>query len=164
MRGAHPARAADPVRAAHPVTSGAGGGSGRGDGHGDGTAAGACPCGTDAATDVAGGKGKALILRAPHERPHRFGAPRRELSGITEKVLASHLREPESDAIVHRGEHDGTPPRVESSLTPGGHGARRGAGTAGHGGRAHVPQPLRGSAAAGEVGVDDDVAPVAGGA
>ncbi|MET8824742.1 helix-turn-helix domain-containing protein [Streptomyces sp. NPDC004610] len=74
-------------------------------------------CGIDAAMDVIGGKWKVLILWALDERPHRFGELRRELPGVTEKVLAAQLRELEADGIVHREEYDEVPPRVEYSLT-----------------------------------------------
>ncbi|MCX5204477.1 helix-turn-helix transcriptional regulator [Streptomyces sp. NBC_00237] len=75
-------------------------------------------CGLDAAVDVIDGKWKVLILWALHERPRRFGATRRELPGISEKVLASQLRELEADLIVHREVYEGTAvPRVEYSLT-----------------------------------------------
>lgn len=75
-------------------------------------------CGIDAAMDVIGGKWKVLILWALHVRPHRFGELRRELPGVTEKVLTDQLRELELDGIVHREVHDEVPPRVEYSLTP----------------------------------------------
>lgn len=75
---------------------------------------GAYICGIDAAMDVIGGKWKALIL---NERACRFGELRRLLPGVTEKVLASHLRELEMDGIVHREVYDEVPPRVEYSLT-----------------------------------------------
>ncbi|MCO6010944.1 helix-turn-helix transcriptional regulator [Actinoallomurus purpureus] len=78
---------------------------------------GAYVCGIDAAMDVIGGKWKVLILWALNERPCRFGELRRYLPGITEKVLASHLRELEEDGIVHREAYDEVPPRVEYSLT-----------------------------------------------
>lgn len=78
---------------------------------------GAYVCGIDAAMDVIGGKWKVLILWVLHERPHRFGALRRALPGVTEKVLAAQLRELEADGIVHREEYDEVPPRVEYSLT-----------------------------------------------
>ncbi|EIV91442.1 helix-turn-helix domain-containing protein [Frankia sp. QA3] len=79
---------------------------------------GAYVCGIDAAMDVIGGRWKVLILWALHERACRFGELRRELTGVTEKVLASHLRELEEDGIVHREAFDEVPPRVEYSLTP----------------------------------------------
>ncbi|TMR29314.1 winged helix-turn-helix transcriptional regulator [Actinomadura geliboluensis] len=77
-------------------------------------------CGIDAAMDVISGKWKGLILWALNERPYRFGELRRELPGVTEKVLAAQLREMERDGIVHREVFDEVPPRVEYSLTPRG--------------------------------------------
>jgi DNA-binding HxlR family transcriptional regulator len=78
-------------------------------------------CGIDAAMEVIGGKWKVLILWALHENPHpRFGELRRLLPGITEKVLASHLREMEADGIVRRVAYDEVPPRVEYALTTDG--------------------------------------------
>ncbi|MFJ2740553.1 winged helix-turn-helix transcriptional regulator [Streptomyces sp. NPDC087440] len=75
-------------------------------------------CGLDAAVDVIDGKWKVLILWALHERPRRFGATRRELPGISEKVLAQQLRELEADLVVHREVYeDAAVPRVEYSLT-----------------------------------------------
>ncbi|MFI5984979.1 winged helix-turn-helix transcriptional regulator [Streptomyces sp. NPDC051555] len=75
-------------------------------------------CGIDAAMDVIGGKWKVLILWALGEAPQRFGALRRLIPGVTEKVLAAQLRELEADGVVHREAHDEVPPRVEYSLTP----------------------------------------------
>ncbi|GAA4238469.1 helix-turn-helix domain-containing protein [Actinomadura meridiana] len=75
-------------------------------------------CGIDAAIDVIGGKWKVLILWALAQRPHRFGELRRELPGITEKVLTAHLRELELDGIVNRKAYAEVPPHVEYSLTP----------------------------------------------
>ncbi|MEU8194360.1 helix-turn-helix domain-containing protein [Microbispora amethystogenes] len=79
---------------------------------------GASVCGLDAAMDVIGGKWKSSILWALNEHACRFGELRRLLPGVTEKVLASHLREMEADGIVHREVYDEVPPRVEYSLTP----------------------------------------------
>ncbi|MDJ0383903.1 helix-turn-helix domain-containing protein [Streptomyces sp. G-G2] len=75
-------------------------------------------CGIDAAMDIIGGKWKVLILWALGEAPHRFGALRRTIPGVTEKVLSAQLRELEADGIVHRAAYDEVPPRVEYSLTP----------------------------------------------
>ncbi|WP_431882007.1 winged helix-turn-helix transcriptional regulator [Micromonospora chalcea] len=78
-------------------------------------------CGIDAAMEVIGGKWKVLILWALHEHPYRrFGELRRLLPGITEKVLAAHLREMEADGVVRRVSYDEVPPRVEYSLTDDG--------------------------------------------
>jgi DNA-binding HxlR family transcriptional regulator len=56
-------------------------------------------CGLDAAIDVIGGKWKALILWALHERPYRFGELRREVEGISEKMLIQCLREMEAGGL-----------------------------------------------------------------
>ncbi|REE96895.1 winged helix-turn-helix transcriptional regulator [Thermomonospora umbrina] len=75
-------------------------------------------CGIDVAMDVIGGKWKVLILWALHEHGAcRFGELRRLLPGVTEKVLAAHLRELETDGVVHREVYDEVPPRVEYTLT-----------------------------------------------
>lgn len=42
------------------------------------------------------------------------------MPGITEKVLAAHLRELEADGVVHRESYQEVPPRVEYSLTAAG--------------------------------------------
>ncbi|MFF2039516.1 winged helix-turn-helix transcriptional regulator [Kitasatospora sp. NPDC058170] len=82
---------------------------------------GAYVCGIDAAMDVIGGKWKVLILWALDERGScRFGELRRLVPGITEKVLAAHLRELEADGVVHREAYEEVPPRVEYSLTEAG--------------------------------------------
>ena len=75
-------------------------------------------CGIDTAMEVIGGRWKVLILWALHEHPcRRFGELRRQLPGVSEKVLASHLREMEADGIVRRVSYDEVPPRVEYRLT-----------------------------------------------
>jgi DNA-binding HxlR family transcriptional regulator len=74
-------------------------------------------CGLDAAADVIGGKWKPRILWALHHGPMRFGELRREVSGVTEKMLIQQLRELESREIVHREVFHQVPPKVEYSLT-----------------------------------------------
>ncbi|EHN79244.1 transcriptional regulator [Streptomyces coelicoflavus ZG0656] len=120
---------------------------------------GAYQCGVDAAIDVIGGKWKVLILWALGEGMHRFGALRRALPGVTEKVLAAQLRELEADGIVHREEYSEVPPRVEYSLTARGVALNEALAPLGAWGRTHV---LNVSPAVGEVGEDDDVALVSG--
>ncbi|MEU0586048.1 helix-turn-helix domain-containing protein [Streptomyces sp. NPDC006132] len=120
-------------------------------------------CGIDAAMDVIGGKWKVLILWALNERPCRFGELRRELPGVTEKVLASHLREMEAAGLVHREAYDEVPPRVEYSLTARGRSLNAALEPLGEWGRANV-LGAGGSPAAGQVREDDDVPLVTGAA
>ncbi|WP_406279638.1 winged helix-turn-helix transcriptional regulator [Embleya sp. NBC_00896] len=75
-------------------------------------------CGLDAAMDVIGGKWKALILWALHSGDRRFGELRREVDGISEKMLIQQLREMEARGIVHREVFHEVPPKVVYSLTP----------------------------------------------
>ncbi len=75
-------------------------------------------CGLDAAVAVVGGKWKALILWALSVQPRRTGELRRELPGISEKVLIQQLRELERDGILERTVHEQVPPKVLCSLTP----------------------------------------------
>jgi len=74
-------------------------------------------CGLDAAADVIGGKWKPRILWALHHGPRRFGELRKDVSGVTEKMLIQQLRELESRDIVHREVFHQVPPKVEYSLT-----------------------------------------------
>ncbi|WP_424190334.1 winged helix-turn-helix transcriptional regulator [Actinokineospora sp. G85] len=65
-----------------------------------------------------GGKWKVLILWALQEdEPVRFGQVRREVPGISERILAMQLRELQKAGLVHREMHHQVPPKVEYSLT-----------------------------------------------
>ncbi|WP_097233409.1 winged helix-turn-helix transcriptional regulator [Streptomyces zhaozhouensis] len=88
--------------------------------------------------DVIGGKWKVLILWALEERPHRFGELRRALPGVSEKVLASHLRELENDRIVRREVRESVPPQVTYSLTALGSSLNEALGPLGAWGQEHV--------------------------
>ncbi|MFJ9691224.1 winged helix-turn-helix transcriptional regulator [Kitasatospora sp. NPDC101183] len=104
-----------------------------------GGAAGTHVCGIDAAMEVIGGKWKVLVIWALSERPHcRFGELRRLVPGITEKVLAAHLRELEADGIVHREAYEEVPPRVEYALTDSGRRLNEALAPLGAWGRRHV--------------------------
>lgn len=48
----------------------------------------------------------------------RFGELKREVSGISQKVLTQTLRELERDGVVTRKIYASVPPKVEYSLTP----------------------------------------------
>lgn len=75
-------------------------------------------CGLDAAMDVISGKWKTLILwELSAQGTRRFAELRRGLPGVSEKMLTQHLREMETDGLVHRRVYPEVPPRVEYSLT-----------------------------------------------
>jgi DNA-binding HxlR family transcriptional regulator len=78
----------------------------------------ACPA--ESTLGIIGGKWKLLILRELLNGISRFGALRRRLSGVSEKVLSQHLRELETDGIIERKIYAEVPPRVEYSLTAAG--------------------------------------------
>ena len=82
-------------------------------------------CPVEAAVDVFGGKWKALILWWLQERTWRFAELRRQLPGITEKMLTQQLRELEEDGIVNRRVYPTVPPKVEYSLTEYGRSLKR---------------------------------------
>jgi DNA-binding HxlR family transcriptional regulator len=89
--------------------------------------------------DVIGGRWKVSILWALEDgRPRRFGELRRMIGGVTEKVLAAHLRELEEDGIVRREDFAEVPPRVEYSLTPRGLSLNAALESLGDWGRANV--------------------------
>ena len=82
-------------------------------------------CPVEAAIDVIGGKWKAQILWWLQQRTWRFAELRRQMPGITEKMLTQQLRELEADGIVSRRVFAMVPPKVEYSLTQYGQSLRR---------------------------------------
>lgn len=75
-----------------------------------------CPVATT--VQLIGSKWKLLILRNLFMRPWRFNELKKDLDGISQKVLTDSLRALESDGIVRRTVFAEVPPRVEYSLTP----------------------------------------------
>lgn len=61
-----------------------------------------------------------LVLCALSERTLRWGELRREVEGISEKMLGSTLRTLAADGLVHRESLPAVPPHVEYRLTPRG--------------------------------------------
>ena len=76
----------------------------------------ACPVATT--VQLIGSKWKLLILRNLFMRPWRFNELRKNLVGISQKVLTDSLRALEEDGIVTRTVYPEVPPRVEYSLSP----------------------------------------------
>ncbi|MFI7343818.1 winged helix-turn-helix transcriptional regulator [Streptomyces sp. NPDC050085] len=58
-----------------------------------------------------------LVLLALDERSFRFGELRREIGGVSEKMLTQTLQTLERDGLVHRDAKPVIPPRVDYSLT-----------------------------------------------
>lgn len=75
-----------------------------------------CPVATTVA--VIGSKWKLLILRNLMARPWRFNELKRNLDGISQKVLTDSLRALEADGILTRTVYAQVPLKVEYALTP----------------------------------------------
>lgn len=74
-----------------------------------------CPVATT--VGLIGSKWKLLILRNLLMRPWRFNELKKNLDGISQKVLTDSLRSMEADGIVSRTVFAEVPPRVEYSLS-----------------------------------------------
>ncbi len=74
-----------------------------------------CPVATT--VQIIGSKWKLLILRNLLTRPWRFNELRKNLEGISQKVLTDSLRSMEEDGIVTRTVYPEVPPRVEYALS-----------------------------------------------
>ena len=74
-----------------------------------------CPVATT--VQIIGSKWKLLILRNLMQRPWRFNELRKDLDGISQKVLTDSLRSLETDGIVTRTVYPEVPPRVEYALS-----------------------------------------------
>ena len=75
----------------------------------------ACPVATT--VRLIGSKWKLLILRNLLARPWRFNELKKNLEGISQKVLTDSLCSLEEDGIVTRTVYPEVPPRVEYSLS-----------------------------------------------
>lgn len=75
----------------------------------------ACPVATT--VQLIGSKWKLLIMRNLLARPWRFNELRKDLDGISQKVLTDSLRSMEQDGIITRTVYPEVPPRVEYALS-----------------------------------------------
>ena len=75
----------------------------------------ACPVATT--VQLIGSKWKLLIMRNLLERPWRFNELKKNLEGVSQKVLTDSLRSMEEDGLVIRTVYAEVPPRVEYALT-----------------------------------------------
>lgn len=74
-----------------------------------------CPVATT--VQIIGSKWKLLVLRNLQARPWRFNELKRDLVGISQKVLTDTLRSMEEDGIITRTVYAEVPPRVEYALS-----------------------------------------------
>ena len=74
-----------------------------------------CPVATT--VTLIGSKWKLLIIRNLLARPWRFNALKKDLDGISQKVLTDNLRSMEEDGLILRTVYPEVPPRVEYSLS-----------------------------------------------
>lgn len=75
----------------------------------------ACPVATT--VQMIGSKWKLLIIRNLMSRPWRFNELKKDLEGISQKVLTDSLRSMEADGIITRTVYPEVPPRVEYALS-----------------------------------------------
>jgi DNA-binding HxlR family transcriptional regulator len=74
-------------------------------------------CTSRAALEDVTGKWASLALLALGEGSHRFGELRRQVEGVSEKMLSQTLRALERDGMVTRTVVSTIPPRVDYALT-----------------------------------------------
>ncbi len=74
-----------------------------------------CPVATTVA--LIGSKWKLLIIRNLLQRPWRFNELKKNLEGISQKVLTDSLRSMEDDGLITRTVYPEVPPRVEYALS-----------------------------------------------
>jgi DNA-binding HxlR family transcriptional regulator len=75
-------------------------------------------CSTRVILDHVMSKWGVLVLSSLSDGTRRWGELRREVGGISEKMLASTLRTLADDGLVRRESFPTVPPHVEYSLTP----------------------------------------------
>ena len=74
-----------------------------------------CPVATT--VQLIGSKWKLLIMRNLLERPWRFNELKKDLEGVSQKVLTDSLRSMEADGLITRTVYPEVPPRVEYALS-----------------------------------------------
>jgi len=74
-------------------------------------------CAFTMACSIIGGKWKPFIIMNLGNSKKRFGQLAASITGISRKVLTSHLNELVADKLVERNAFAETPPRVEYNLT-----------------------------------------------
>ncbi|MFE2751486.1 winged helix-turn-helix transcriptional regulator [Actinosynnema sp. NPDC059335] len=75
-------------------------------------------CRTRVVLDIVGDKWSLLIVRQLRHGPRRFTELKRDVDGISQRMLTVTLRSLERDGILTRTVHNVMPPHVSYALTP----------------------------------------------
>ena len=75
----------------------------------------ACPI--ELAMHIMGGKWKGIILSLLSKSPMYYNAMRREIPGVTQRILTLQLRDMEKNGLIEREETNDNPKRVLYYLT-----------------------------------------------
>ncbi len=81
--------------------------------------AGVCPH-FHAAVELIGRRWSGAIIWMLTDRPHYFAELTAAVPGLSDRLLSTRLRELESEGLVERRVHPGTPARVSYALTEAG--------------------------------------------
>lgn len=82
------------------------------------------PCPVATTVRLIGNKWKLLIMRDLLAKTYRFGEFRKDIPGISQKVLTENLRQLEADGLIIRTAYPEVPPRVEYKLSETGESMR----------------------------------------
>ncbi|MDJ0387199.1 helix-turn-helix domain-containing protein [Roseomonas sp. E05] len=75
-------------------------------------------CAVEAAISLIDGKWKCVVLFHLLGGTLRFNEIRRQIPGVTQRMLTNQLRELEEDGLIERRVYAQVPPKVEYSLSP----------------------------------------------